>query len=116
MSRITNTHTTGEGKYPAEIKLDYDGNGNLVTDEEQRTLKYDHLNRLLSVQGPDVEVQYHYDPLDILIGTEQGDTKQQRFYRGNELVSQTGTGGDISFFKGGEQIIAEVTSEPVTKA
>jgi YD repeat-containing protein len=111
LSRITNTHTTGAGKYPVEIKLAYDRNGNLINDEEQRTLKYDHLNRLLSVQGQDVEVRYHYDALDILIGTEQGDVRQQRFYRGNELVSQTGTDGDVSFVKGGEQIIAEMTHE-----
>ncbi|QXH55340.1 RHS repeat domain-containing protein [Pseudomonas maumuensis] len=116
LSRITNTHTTGTGKYPAEIKLAYDRNGNLISDEEQRVLEYDHLNRLLSVKGADVEVQYHYDPLDILIGTEQGAVKQQRFYRGNELVNQTGTDGDISFVKGGEQIIAELTNESAVKA
>lgn len=67
LSRITNT-LTAEG-YPAQIHLSYDENGNLTEDDAGRTLRYDSLNRLLSVSGENGNGTYRYDPQDILAST-----------------------------------------------
>ena len=53
-----------------DIDLEYDANGNLTKDEQGRQLRYDALNRLVSVTTPEGESQrYHYDPENILSGT-----------------------------------------------
>ncbi|WP_256657986.1 RHS repeat domain-containing protein [Pseudomonas sp. LP_4_YM] len=49
----------------------YDANGNLIQDEAGRTLTYDALNRLQSVDGPTGAARYHYDPEDVLSGMSQ---------------------------------------------
>ena len=68
LSRITNNF--GE-PYPAEIKLEYDGNGNLISDDAGRRLEYDALNRLIKVTDPEKgECLYGYDPQNILSSTE----------------------------------------------
>ncbi|MCW2098943.1 UNVERIFIED_ORG: YD repeat-containing protein [Pseudomonas psychrophila] len=51
LQRITNTQVD---IYPAEIVLEYDSHGNLTRDEAGRVLKYDPLNRLLSVSAASV--------------------------------------------------------------
>lgn len=52
------------------IELEYDDNGNLTKDEQGRQLRYDALNRLISVTTPEGgSHRYHYDPENILSGT-----------------------------------------------
>ncbi|MGR6496732.1 RHS repeat protein [Pseudomonas fulva] len=53
------------------VQLRYDANGNLIQDEAGRTLTYDALNRLQSVDGPTGAARYHYDPEDVLSGMSQ---------------------------------------------
>lgn len=53
------------------VQLHYDANGNLIQDEAGRTLRYDALNRLQSVDGPTGAARYHYDPEDVLSGMSQ---------------------------------------------
>ncbi|WP_458129724.1 RHS repeat domain-containing protein [Pseudomonas sp. Z2-11] len=48
LCKVTNT---GDSAYPAEILLDYDADGNLIHDEENRSLEYDALGRLTKVSG-----------------------------------------------------------------
>lgn len=68
LSRITNN---GGAPYPAEIKLEYDANGNLTRDDAARSLEYDALNRLTRVtDAAQVECIYGYDPLNILSSTD----------------------------------------------
>lgn len=68
LTRITNNFGA---PYPAEIKLDYDVNGNLTTDDAGRALTYDALNRLLKVVDPEKgECVYGYDPQNILSSTD----------------------------------------------
>ncbi|WHH52297.1 RHS repeat protein [Pseudomonas sp. Ap32] len=62
-------------KYDPQLAIDlhYDGNGNLISDEQGRVLTYDGLNRLLRVETPDGErCRYNYDPENILSGTAPG--------------------------------------------
>ncbi|MBF8781712.1 RHS repeat protein, partial [Pseudomonas fulva] len=67
LSGIENTHPD----YPAKIELLYDGDGNLVQDEQGRTLSYDALGRLMSVELSDGGgARYDYDPLDRLASQE----------------------------------------------
>ncbi|WP_313459823.1 hypothetical protein [Pseudomonas sp.] len=73
LKSFTNTH---KDYLPKVVNLDYDANGNMVLDEAQRMLKYDALNRLVSVtlparsaNEPGEQVSYHYDAQDVLSGT-----------------------------------------------
>ncbi|MBA1205201.1 RHS repeat protein [Pseudomonas capeferrum] len=68
LSRITNN---GGAPYPAEIKLEYDANGNLTRDDAGRALEYDALNRLRTVTDPvQGDCTYGYDPVNILSSTQ----------------------------------------------
>ncbi|MFJ4257012.1 RHS repeat domain-containing protein [Pseudomonas monteilii] len=68
LSRITNNFGA---PYPAEIKLEYDKNGNLTRDDAGRVLEYDALNRLIKVTDPEKGVyEYGYDPRNVLSSTE----------------------------------------------
>ncbi|WP_341520418.1 RHS repeat-associated core domain-containing protein [Pseudomonas sp. G.S.17] len=106
LRRITNSDSA---RYPAEILLDYDADGNLILDEQQRTLTYDALGRLMTVSAPDDGAQsdYHYDPLDRVARGGANDTDQQRFYREGELANQVD--GDLArtFMRGADQLLAE---------
>ncbi|MDH0304519.1 sugar-binding protein, partial [Pseudomonas sp. GD04091] len=90
----------------ARIQLAYDSNGNLVRDEQGRTLEYDGLNRLLSVTAPasgEVLATYEYDGQDILTIA----SGEQRFIRGDEIVGIVSEEGSHTFFRGGGQVLAE---------
>lgn len=95
LSRITNKPTDPASRtlngYPAEIPLHYDENGNLVVDEQGRTLKYNALNQLLSVsEDTQPIVSYVYNPQNILMAADG----EQRFYLGDELTTlKTEEGG-----------------------
>lgn len=63
LTGITNSHAD----YPSSIALAYDGDGNLIQDEQARTLAYNALGQLESVDLPNGEqAMYGYDPLDRL--------------------------------------------------
>ena len=63
LTGITNTH----GDYPTNIGLEYDDDGNLIKDEQGRTLVYNALGQLERVDLPDGgQALYRYDPLDRL--------------------------------------------------
>lgn len=69
LSGITNSHVD----FPSSIALAYDDDGNLIQDEQGRTLAYNALGQLESVGMPDGEqAMYGYDPLDRL--ASQGST------------------------------------------
>ena len=103
LRRVTHSDTA---HYPAQIDLDYDPNGNLIHDERQRTLTYDSLNRLLTVEESDGgQNLYRYDPIDRLAGA--GPDDEQRFYREDELVTRLQGAQRISFVRGQGQVLAE---------
>lgn len=63
LTGITNNHAD----YPAAIALDYDLDGNLIHDQDQRTLTYNELGQLKLVELADgTQADYGYDPLDRL--------------------------------------------------
>ncbi|WP_277419588.1 RHS repeat-associated core domain-containing protein, partial [Pseudomonas viridiflava] len=103
LSRVSNSHPD----YPAEIKLLYDADGNLLQDEAERTLTYDALNRLTSVSapggGPVDNVDYRYDPLDTLSG--HGD--DQRFYNAGQLSTRLTGDKPCSYLRGGPHLLAD---------
>jgi len=92
--------------YPA-ITLDYDLDGNLITDEQQRTLSYDALGRLTQVSGPGAGDRYSYDPLDALAGRLSDSDGDQRFYRNGELATHVKGNQNSSFIRGGDALLAE---------
>ncbi|WP_449431756.1 RHS repeat domain-containing protein [Pseudomonas putida] len=57
------------GGTPIEVKLDYDDYGNMIKDEAGRTLVYDALNRLVSVDDGTQQQAYGYDAKDVLTNT-----------------------------------------------
>jgi len=67
LTGIENTHAD----YPAPVTLEYDPDGNLISDEQGRQLDYDPLGRLVSVKLLDGTVAgYDYDALDRLAGQD----------------------------------------------
>ncbi|MHA6196303.1 RHS repeat domain-containing protein [Pseudomonas wadenswilerensis] len=104
LSAVRNSHAD----YPALIALIYDEDGNLVIDDQGRTLAYDALGRLATVsEDGQVPLEYRYDAQDILSGSLGGEGAEQRFYRGGELVNQLQEGVQRTFMRGGETILAE---------
>lgn len=107
LSKVTNSNPAAN--YPAVINLEYDGNGNLVKDEQGRALEYDALNRLLSVSAlpGDKDASYRYDPLNVLAGSDVEGHQEQRFYQNDELASLINGSNSSSFMRGDGVVLAE---------
>jgi RHS repeat-associated protein len=105
LRKVANTHAD----YPKEITLDYNLDGHLISDEEQRTLEYDALGRLISVSAAPGETpgSYSYDPLDKLAGMNDGSGQEQRFYQGDNLASQKKGSNSSTFMRGSDVVLAE---------
>jgi RHS repeat-associated protein len=84
LTRVTNSHAD----YP-NIELEYDANGNLIKDEEGRSLSYDLLSRLVEVSGPDSGASrfYAYDGGDQLSASGSDTHREQQFYRDGKPVN-----------------------------
>ncbi|MBO1542064.1 RHS repeat-associated core domain-containing protein, partial [Pseudomonas sp. OA65] len=105
LRRVTNTHAD----YPTSIELEYNPDGHLIRDEENRTLEYDPLGRLISVSGLSGESPsgYSYDPLDTLTGLDDGSGQEQRFYQDGELSSQIKGANSSTFIRAEGVVLAE---------
>ncbi|WP_286914297.1 MULTISPECIES: RHS repeat domain-containing protein [unclassified Pseudomonas] len=83
------THTLQED-YPAEQGFSYDARGNMLNDEQGRTLEYDSQGRLQRVLEADAHelVRYLYDGHNqLLASVHNGQREVQRRYLGNALDS-----------------------------
>ncbi len=105
LSRVTNY--PAEQGYPAEITLVYDADGNLISDEAGRTLKYDALGRLIEVGTDPAGSRYRYDPLDKLTSETRNSEQDQRFYRDGELANQVKGNQNSTFMRGDNHLLAE---------
>lgn len=86
LTSLTHTHLA----YPASIRLEYDAEGRMTRDEAGRSLNYDTLGRLISVDGENISGgTYDYDANNRLVSQKVSDTDvRQLYYRGNELVNE----------------------------
>lgn len=72
--------------YPTVESLDYDDDGNLLSDPQGRDLRYDALGRLIGIVAAGRQETYHYDGHGELAGTVEADgTEVLRFYQGFQL-------------------------------
>ena len=87
LTRVVNSHAD----YP-DIELEYDANGNLIKDEEGRTLSYDLLSRLVGVSASDSGGSrfYAYDGGDQLSASGSDANREQQFYRDGKAVNSIG--------------------------
>ncbi|HCN45114.1 MAG TPA: sugar-binding protein [Pseudomonas sp.] len=104
LSAVRNSHAD----YPALITLVYDDDGNLLNDDQGRTLAYDALGRLVSVsEDGQAPLEYRYDAQDILSGSQGEEGAEQRFYRAGELVNQLQGGVQRTFVRADGHVLAE---------
>jgi RHS repeat-associated protein len=89
------------------INLAYDADGNLISDEAGRSLKYDALGRLIEVGTNPTGSQYRYDPLDKLSSETRNSEQDQRFYRDDELANQLKGSQNSTFMRGDDHLLAE---------
>lgn len=106
----TITNILGNPAYP-DRSFTYDPDGNLTTDEEERTLTYDALGRLTAVTDGANAANYQYDPLDKLTVHSAGANQDKLFYRDGVLANQVGTAQSSTFLRGGDHLLAEQRSE-----
>jgi len=102
--KVVNSH---DDYAPKIIELSYDPDGNLIVDEQGRTLSYDALGRLTEVSGPSSNSQYRYDPLDKLSSHTRDSGQDQRFYREGELANQLRGEQHSTFIRGSDYLLAE---------
>lgn len=104
LSSITNN----QPGYP-DIQLEYDANGNLIKDEEGRTLSYDLLSRLVEVSGPGsgASRHYSYDGGDQLSASGTDTDKEQRFYRGEKPVNSVSALSSRTYVSANDMMLAE---------
>lgn len=106
--KVVNSH---DDYAPKTIELSYDPDGNLIADEQGRTLSYDALGRLTEVSGPSTHSEYRYDPLDKLSSHTRDTGQDQRFYRDGELANQLRGEQHSTFIRGGDYLLAEQQGE-----
>ncbi|MEJ5060073.1 MULTISPECIES: RHS repeat-associated core domain-containing protein [unclassified Pseudomonas] len=86
------------GDYPQPVTLQYDANGQLVRDEQGRTLTYDALGRLTQVATSQGVVLrgYGYDAMDNLVQLSSPEVvPTQRYYRDGRMMNDV-CGGDAT--------------------
>jgi RHS repeat-associated protein len=95
--------------YPAEILLEYDGDGNLSLDDSGRTLHYDALGRLtgMGALGERAESTYRYDALDVLAGSVTAGSSERRFYLDGELSARVQGTQRSLYVRAGGHVLAE---------
>ncbi|WP_248916274.1 RHS repeat domain-containing protein [Pseudomonas moorei] len=83
------THTYTDGGYAPTQSFEYDANGHMLNDEQNRRLDYDSQGRLITVKDPSGEqtlVSYRYDGHNHLVGVTQGNEREiLRVYQGYNL-------------------------------
>jgi RHS repeat-associated protein len=85
-------------EYPAPVTLQYDADGQLIRDEQSRTLTYDALGRLTQVAdaGGAVLRDYGYDALDQLVELSSPKAPStQRYYREGRVANDV-SGNDTT--------------------
>lgn len=100
------THSHGDYQ-PQAVSFEYDGNGNLLNDEQGRHFKYDALSRLASVSSI-ADTHYGFDAEDRLhsVSSESGEWGRQ-FYKGDALCSEVDGRQRRSLLACGGQVLAE---------
>lgn len=73
--------------YPPRNDFTYDDDGNMLNDLFGHFMQYDSLDRLVSVSAP-AGSDLRYNALDQLTEADNDGTREQRFYRGDELVNR----------------------------
>ena len=77
--------------YPPPVTLLYDANGQMIKDDQARTLSYDALGRLTQIAASSGAVMrgYHYDARDRLVELSQpGGPGAQRFYHDGRVINE----------------------------
>ncbi|WP_337050109.1 RHS repeat-associated core domain-containing protein, partial [Serratia fonticola] len=110
-TQLTGVRHTGAG-YPAQTALRYDGAGRLVLDEAGRTLVYDALGRLASVQGGGAPGgQYQYDARNRLVAQVLADGESvELYYRSGRLVSELVGSSQTRYLPLGTAVVAQSCS------
>ncbi|KXO06764.1 hypothetical protein AKG98_2858 [Moritella sp. JT01] len=97
LDRLTNTH----GNYPASVNFKYDDAGNLLNDEQGRTIAYNALNQMSSVsENGNVLSKYRYDAGSRLISQNVEEGLVYLLYLNSELSNEVinGTHSNYSHF------------------
>jgi len=113
LTRVTNSHAD----YP-DIDLEYDANGNLIKDEEGRTLSYDLLSRLVQVSdsGSAGGRSYAYDGNDQLSASGSDTDREQQFYRDGKPVNSVGATQNRTYLAANGVMLAERQDGAVPKS
>ena len=112
--RVTEQRVAGTAPepqaYAERVELEYDADGNMISDENSRVLTYDPLGRLISVElTPGGEtIGYQYDAQDLLVGSDDG---ERRFYHQDAIVGLRAAGQNRTFLRGAGQLLAEIVTE-----
>lgn len=108
-AQLTRVENNAGAPYPAEILLEYDADGHLIHDEEQRVLEYDALGRLTRISGLSGEPgsNLDYDPLDTLVGKDGPEGAERRFYRDGELANRIQGADGSTFVRAAGVVLAE---------
>jgi RHS repeat-associated protein len=72
---------------PQTVTLNYDENGNLVSDSTGRTFTWNAQDQLTRLQTPNLSTDFRYDPQGRRIRLERGSTLKTYFYQGLDLLS-----------------------------
>ncbi len=95
--------------YPDPIVLDYDLDGNLIVDEQGRTLVYDALGRLTDVGAVSGQAaaSYRFDALDVLAERTSGGGSERRFYVDGALAARADGARRSHYLRAGGHVLAE---------
>ena len=105
LTGIKHTHAD----YPPTIALEYDLDGNLLQDEQGRSMTYDALGRLTDVDAADgaAAATYRFDALDVLAERRSGASSERRYYVDGELAARSDDARRSIYLRAGGHVMAE---------
>lgn len=111
LSSLTHSHAHYQ---PGQVSFEYDANGNLLNDDQGRTLRYDALSRLESVASAGGRAHYQFDGEDQLhaVAAESGELIRF-FYSEHALCSEVAGNHRRSLLAGDGKFLAEQQGDDV---
>lgn len=96
--------------YPPPVTLQYDANGQMIQDDQARTLSYDALGRLTQIAAASGAVMrgYHYDARDRLVELSQPEGPgAQRFYHEGRVINEISAGDRRTYGRQSGMLLGE---------
>jgi|GEM_PF-2833582 len=90
---VSNSHIS----YSQSVNFTYDASGNMTTDDQGATYRYDALGQLSSISDANKSYKFEYDAQGRVVGQIEQDLRMELYYQGDQVVNELSDGWHTSY-------------------